>query len=84
MLLEQRSHQLTLPGKHSKLKEKRMGYALPVVKNGLDEIMCPNQVPLHVIQEFMEVLQLSTNVDMDDEVEPELVEETIWLCRLRL
>lgn len=38
---------------------------------------CPTQVPLHVIQEFMEVLQLSAS--SDDEVEPklELVEEIV-------
>lgn len=38
---------------------------------------CPTQVPLHVIKEFMEVLQLSANSDDDDEPEPELVEETV-------
>jgi hypothetical protein len=32
---------------------------------------------LHVIKEFMEVLQLSANSDDDDEPEPELVEETV-------
>lgn len=44
---------------------------------------CPTQVPLHVIQEFMDVLQLSAQFDIEDDSELELVEETVMAISVK-